>query len=231
MDAQTNSKPVIVTVPYAGGSAAAYIKLFSGLEMDVLHYDYPGHGGRIDEPYKQDIQSTARDLAEYIRAKNTKYYLFGHSMGGMVSFYCESLLEKQYGLCAERLFLSACLPPEEFYQHRLILQSSDEVKDYLIKTRKLPPQLLSLSVFKKNILDQFEHDISILHRFEVGEIYPIEAPVTCILGDNDADVDEQDVRKWGRLTKSQCEIIQFHGDHFYFEENGEAVLNMIHSRI
>ena len=54
-------------------------------------------------------------------------------MGAIVAFYCESLLEQEYQLSAERIFLSACLPPEKFYENRIMFKTEEELYNYLRK--------------------------------------------------------------------------------------------------
>lgn len=221
-------KLLFVTVPYAGGNSTAFIKMFSHLkEADMFYYDYPGHGSRANEQFLPTIQQAAADLAGRLFEKNRRYCIFGHSMGGMTAYYCEMLLEKKYGVSAEKLIISACSSPEDFYSARLSLRSEKDIAEYLAEKRKIPPEIISMPAFKKTILNQFENDVKVINNYTIGDTFKVRAPMICIYGSDDEDIDESNIRKWQNHAETEIEVFCIKGGHFFIESASDDVLSVI----
>lgn len=221
-------KLLFVTVPYAGGNSTAFIKLFSHLnEADMFYYDYPGHGSRANEQFLSTIQQAAEDLAGMIYKKNRRYCIFGHSMGAMTAYYCEMLLEKKYGIAAEKLIISACSSPEDFYSTRLSLRTEKDIAEYLVEKRKIPPEIVSMTAFKNIILNQFENDVKVINNYTIGDTFKVKAPLVCIYGSDDEDIDECIIRKWQNFAQTEIEVFCIKGGHFFIESAPNDVLSLI----
>ena len=63
--------------------------------MEICPIEYAGHGRRIVEDFYTTISQAAEDVTAQIREKmNGDYVIYGHSMGGAVSFETVCLMEK-----------------------------------------------------------------------------------------------------------------------------------------
>ena len=103
MDTEKN----VFLLPFAGGSSLLYSQwkldhfLFRGI-------DYSGHGFRYQEPMAQSLEDLAEDVIQQIESvRPEEFFLFGHSMGGLLAWLVAQKLEKKP--CG--LFISACEPP------------------------------------------------------------------------------------------------------------------------
>ncbi len=224
-------QPILITVPYAGGSSAGFVQLTSKIRnVTAFNYDYPGHGRRVGEEFAESLFAIAEELAKEIvklSPEDQKFYILGHSMGAIVAFYCESLLEQEYQLSAERIFLSACLPPEKFYENRIMFKTEEELYNYLRESRKIPEAVMNSPIFQKNILEQFKQDIRLIKEYIPLDNIQITAPVTCFCGSEDDGVEVKGMAGWRAYTKGSSDIYEIPGDHFFIESNAEMVVSEI----
>lgn len=78
-------------IPYSGGSAEVYRKWSKSLSSDIQLFpvELPGHGKRIFEPLRDDIDTIVEDITATIAsnvASNDDYAIFGHSLGSLLTF-------------------------------------------------------------------------------------------------------------------------------------------------
>lgn len=232
----TENSILFVTVPYAGGSSIAFSKIFStDGSVEFYHHEYPGHGIRAGEEFKNDFYMLADELANIIRGKmerKSELFIMGHSMGAMVSFFCENILEKEYGIYSRKLILSACLPPEQFYEKRMrFLDDEEKLKDYLAETRKIPSAVLESRIFRNQMLMPFQNDVKAIHSFVPKKDVKISADLCCISADQDIDITSDDMSGWSALTSGAYEAYTVKGDHFYFEEDPEEIKDIIRKKL
>lgn len=226
-----NKKITLITVPYAGGTSATYIRLLKNkLDGNIIYYDYPHHGARFGEKSSGSIEEIAVQLAETI-ANNIivgkEFSIFGHSMGAMVSYCCEVILEQNYGLCANTLFLSACLPPKLFYRTADFFKSYDEITDYLINKRNLSYDLIKSEEFFECGIKPFFNDLELIKRFIPNTDSRISAPIVALCGTQDEDISPEDMCMWQEHTKNDFRLFKIFGDHFFIETNKIAVLEIL----
>ena len=82
-------QPTLICFPFAGGSATSLLPLTNYLKDDfsVKTVNYPGRGSRITEPLIYNLNDLAEDVFKQIEnLLKPPYYLFGHSMGGLLIF-------------------------------------------------------------------------------------------------------------------------------------------------
>ena len=78
-------------VPYAGGNATLFNRLTVFLKdmVEVIAFEYPGHGVRIKEKYSSSIEQLGRECADFIKGKvgsDDEIYILGYSMGSLVAY-------------------------------------------------------------------------------------------------------------------------------------------------
>lgn len=228
---QETEKRMLVTVPYAGGSSVAFTRLLAGLNgLLQYHHDYPGHGMRAGEDFGGDLYGLSRELAEEIlrrRPADMPFLIMGHSMGAMVAFYCEQILEQEYHVSADQLILSACLPPVRFYEHRQQFETVEEIKQYLLETRKVPADILDSCLFRKHMLEPFINDVRVIHEFVPKEDVQVDTDILGICGSEDEDVAYGDMADWKKYTRGNFTMRMMEGDHFFPESNPDAFLREI----
>ncbi|MEM6613641.1 MAG: alpha/beta fold hydrolase, partial [Cyanobacteria bacterium P01_C01_bin.72] len=98
-------------LPYAGGSTYIYDRWSDFLPdtVEVCPIELPGRRKRFTETPYDSINVLVSDLATVLLPHLDKpFALFGHSMGGLVSFELTRLLRRRYYLQPLHLFISAC---------------------------------------------------------------------------------------------------------------------------
>ena len=87
------NKKILFCLTFAGGTATFYERLIQRIQPDVevICFDYSGHGKRYKEKLPSDFEEVANDFyleiytkyREIIEEENTIYALMGYSMGSI----------------------------------------------------------------------------------------------------------------------------------------------------
>lgn len=88
----------IFAFPYAFGNSSVFFELKNELSpsINLIPFDYPGHGMRLSENLLYSIEEIADDAFEQIHDKTQKpYSLLGYSMGCLVVFELFKILRKK----------------------------------------------------------------------------------------------------------------------------------------
>ena len=106
----------LICFPHAGGSANAYMwlkkefKKSGKKDMEIMIYEYPGHGRRRNEAYFHNYQEAVRTIASELREKtganSGKFYLMGHSMGTYIALGVAEFMSENYKMIPEAVFVS-----------------------------------------------------------------------------------------------------------------------------
>ena len=145
----------------AGGSPYAYApwtKYISD-QMEVYPFQMAGRCGRIQEPYSRSLETAAQEAAAVIQSYADQKILFtGHSMGGVVAYHTAYLLQTQYGISVDRLFLTASAPD---MSHTLRTLYADSIHaedaafcDMLLQFGAIDRKVLKVSNFQEQFLPE-----------------------------------------------------------------------------
>jgi medium-chain acyl-[acyl-carrier-protein] hydrolase len=102
----------LICYSYAGGSASMYNKWKDLVDasIEIFPMEYAGRGSRAMEPLYATFEHLVEDMFEQtckILSKHEEYALFGHSMGGLVTYELyKRLLEAGFSQ-PQHVFLSA----------------------------------------------------------------------------------------------------------------------------
>src|SRR5690348_12875642 len=119
-------RPVLVCLPYAGGSTAAFRSWETALAdaIELWRVQLPGRGARIAEPPYTRLRPLVRALAQVLQsATDRPYALFGHSMGALLAYEVALALRADGRPPPRRLIVSGHraphLPPPRTPIHQL----------------------------------------------------------------------------------------------------------------
>src|ERR1700761_746376 len=99
-------KPInLFCLTFAGGNKYSY-RFFTGKNpsfLNVITLEYPGRGTRLKEQFASDIHSLVDDMyhrvISVVDAGQDDYAIYGHSLGGLVSYLLTlKLLENNHRL-------------------------------------------------------------------------------------------------------------------------------------
>lgn len=165
-----------------------------------------------------DIAAAVAEAAAPLLQKR-RYCMFGHSMGALFAFETEYILEHDYKLCADHLFVCGRHSPdnekEEFYNtsmgdERLIMEIKRLGGTY--------DELLSDSRYTSVILPFIKNDYRIHESYKYcghKVICPLEADV----GTDDISVSISDTDGWRNMTRGCFTRRIFSGGHFFLYDD------------
>lgn len=201
--------------------------------VEVWAVQPPGREKRWSEPPVRRLGPFVDAVAaELSRLTDRPYALFGHSMGALAAFEVARALRRA-GLDQPRhLFLSA---------HR----SAD------LPARREPMSPLPAAPFAARLaamagpLRQSVQDAELLALmeptlradFEVCETYryrperPLDTALTCLVADDDPEVDVDEVADWWRHSTGAFDLHTFTGGHLFIRDHTSEVLAVIGSAL
>jgi surfactin synthase thioesterase subunit len=196
--------------------------------LNIIALDFPGHGKRMEEALLTNIHAMADDLYDQIKDHlNRPYAVWGHSLGGIVSYLLLKKIEAQSRYAPRHLFISGSRGPSvkrktknvHLFPRKAFI---DKVKGY----GGIPEEVLQ----EKDLMDLFEPilraDFQALETFEYQQSEPLETPITVMIG-IDETIHFDEAAKWQGVTCHPIDLRQFPGGHFfifkYFSEIGRMV--------
>ena len=189
--------PVLLCVPYGGGSPVVYRPLLQELpaEWGLCSVALPGHDPAHAEEPARSVEEIARAVADEVLARDlAPLSIYGHCVGVAVALETARLLEAA-GRRVEAVYLSAALPPSRrlrkieipFVKLRQRLTGDDALRRRLARLGGFDGALddadvaFLMRLFRRDVaaaLDDFD-------RADRRPAAPLRAPVVALLGDRD----------------------------------------------
>lgn len=224
---------VVFALPFIGGSAISYFEWEWPDSIDFVPIDYSGHGLRRKTPLLNSLDAVALDVAEqisnYLLKKDSPndFVILGHSFGGIVAWYCSTILESRYGLYPDKVVVSSCNPPDSYSD--LSVWDESTILQTLISGGQLSESDISSEFFRNKMFPVIVHDYKLLHS-KIPMRDKVKAPILVLFGSEDALLDENSLGNWRRYScHSVFDIVKFDSGHFYLKnsENYKKIINMI----
>ncbi|MGJ8547329.1 MAG: thioesterase II family protein [Sulfitobacter sp.] len=219
----------LICLPFAGGGTAFYYPW-------TVHPDpcfrvhpvcLPGREGKIREtPFTRMNPLLDWLDAQLSHTMQQPHILFGHSMGGVVS----------YALCLRRmkcnlplpkaLVVSACMPPP---MQRQIKMHSLEKTALLEQLRGYDPVNMAFDAYPE-LWDLMEPvlraDFSVIETYEPEQIEPLPIPIIALSGRDDPLISPASMGKWANCG-SAFQHHQFAGGHFFLRQAPREILDCV----
>jgi surfactin synthase thioesterase subunit len=218
-------------LPYAGGGASAYRRwpVALGADIEVHAVRLPGRESRIGEPPEVDPAALAAAIAE---CADRPYALFGHSMGGRLCFEVVRHLRTCGATLPERIYVSACRPPDVTTKgplDGLSRVSDDELVARLMANGSLPAQIAA----EPDVLDLFlpvlRADFSWLDNYTYLAQPALPVAIVGFAGTHDRAVPADQMPGWQRHTTAGFSLHMLPGDHFFLHERLAELAALIRS--
>lgn len=203
---------------HAGGTASSYRRWTTELlPVRIICTELMGKGTRRAEPFINDSKTLARLLAEQVAIKNggNRFCLFGHSMGAALAFEICCVLERQYGLKAEKLIVAGRQAPQDENLSEFKSYMDDEALIQELRRYQLTPdEVLNNQQFMEYYLPEMRRDYQLSESFSYhGEITNV--PVIAHAAAEDPGADRTWMEHWQQVTTSQFMLREFAGNHFF----------------
>jgi len=203
---------------FAGGNIYSFQPFHDLLKhkFDVVFLELPGRGQRIGEELVDDIDSAVKDLYTKVKPHvlDNAYILYGHSMGGLLSYLIAKMLEKDKLPLPKRIILSSSKAPSvktKIYRHNLPVK---EFKNHLRSYNGTPPEILENEEFFNFYEPILRADFKIIETYTPGDFYSLNIPIVAIRADKET-FSEEDFLQWKLFSKKLVKIHHVEGDHFF----------------
>jgi surfactin synthase thioesterase subunit len=233
--------PVLICVPYAGGSAIVYQPLARALgeEMDLRSVMLPGHDFDEQKSNLKPIEEVARMCVEEVRKWVTgPVYLYGHCGGSALTIELARVLELEE-IDLRQVFMGAAYP----YYFGLVGKMLNGLASRLRSDEYWVDFIRSLGGIGQNaqtadldfLASAFKHDGACADRYfrKFFRGWPegrrIVAPVVCIYADDDPLTPSYKTRfrKWELFAQS-IELVKLErGGHYFVKGQAETVARII----
>lgn len=224
------TKRTLFAIPYAGGSSLSYSCWNSNIPQNFIlaPIDPAGHGRRFREPLARDFESFVEDIYTQLKKRNPDGALvFGHSLGALVTAYALDQLYRQDHILPRAIILSACRAPEDFTNGKHIIGTEQELQDYLIEIRNLPPEIVSTLEYQRYIFPAVRNDFRIVSEFRYRDVQLPPCPVCCIYGEQDYGITHDSMRNWQKHCVTPIFWQMMPGSHFFLEENPKQICRLL----
>lgn len=228
----------LLILPHAGGSARGYcvFKKFLANGIELIPAEPAGRGSRTAEACFDDITECATDLLGRNREhiENGDYAVFGHSMGTLLAFEFVRLAVKDGLPAPKHVFLSGRCAPDEapgLFSEEDDISDSDVV-DVFIKNKLLPDMILENKEMLNMISKIIGADVRMVEKYRpTPETFKFPCDVSVLYGTEDELLSGAGVDGWKRFAQKNCDIHSFSGGHFYYNDNKEAVCELISGKL
>lgn len=216
-------------IPPAGSNAAFYARLheFFPAWITVKPLEMPGKGRRCREPLLTDIESMGRDLFAQIRpaAHTGPYAIFGHSMGGLLAFFCARLACDTAAPLPTALFISSATTPglmRTGISRPVEQMPPGALWDYVARMGGMPPEIARSQDFRNYLEPVLRADFIAVESWQPAPFSPLPLPIHISIGSRDL-VTEADAQRWQELTDMPCAVRTYNGGHFYVQDNWQEL--------
>jgi len=221
---------------HAGGGASFYYPWLDQLSIhiELITVLLPGRENRFTEPLNSNLNDIITQLnQEFYIYKDKPFFIFGHSLGALISFKLIQSIQKHYAILPQHMIVSASKAPDLPYRRKnlskldnIALKEELKIYDGIDQQVLQQPDLLDL------FLPIIRSDFSIIENYihSKSTIFPFD--ITALSGTDDKTVNNGEIVGWSKYTTGKFEHIVFPGGHFYLKNNKKVleIINQIGER-
>ncbi len=220
----------IYCIPYAGGSAYIYKRLFKTDDMlEIVPIELAGRGSRSSEGFYMRFEEAVSDVYDNIVNdinNNIEYAIYGHSMGSLIAYEVYYKLKMQGEKLPNHIFLSGCRTPENMRKTKYSEMNDDEFIISISKLGGTPVEILQNTEFGNAFLPILKSDFSMIEGYSSRKYEDlITVPVTIFHGKDDF-ISQTEIQGWKALC-NEVSIYLFDGNHFFINHQFKEITRII----
>ena len=214
-------------LPYAGASAAIYMKWKKPLEpvAECVPLELAGRGVRSKEPFYEGMEDAAEDVLEQLmrRAGEAPYAVFGHSMGGMILYEVARLIRTRKLPAPAALIFSGRPAPDTPRTEAPIHELPDGVfAEKILEMGATSKEIFSMPALMNVFVPVLRADFRLVETYRHKESAPLPWRLTAIAGTEERWTDAE-LEGWNRHTSGGCRIVRLPGGHFYWQHDAGSL--------
>jgi surfactin synthase thioesterase subunit len=221
----------LIALAHAGGSASALAHLRRHLPESIAlrAVDLPGRGRRFKEPLVAARGPLVAQLAaELAPTLQRPYALFGHSLGGMLSFELAHAL-MQRGCAAPRALCIAAAPAPccQGTRRPPATWSTDEA--LISSLRKLggtPAEVFQQPELLELFLPIVRADFQLCDDIPEPPLGPLPCPVHVYAGHSDS-IEHAALHAWREVSTRTHTLTFFDGGHFFVRSHARELCSVL----
>ena len=213
---------------HAGGFSSYYQNLKKQLEeicpqLEIAVFDYQERHWistrKTGYQNFSDIIETAVDwLINDILEGEEEYWLFGHSMGAYVASEVAFRMQYFYNLPPKWIGISGQSSPVRTKNDH-VEDTDQELLVYLQRLGNFETDKM-VKEYLPELLNIIRTDMKLLASYSYKEkCIKLESKVFVLYGEQDKEIDENELDEWKQITRLPIEKRKFAGGHFYIQEN------------
>ncbi len=198
-------------------------------EIKLTGVQLPGRETKIKEPPFTRLQPIVRTLANIMEGdQEAPFAFFGHSMGALISFELARELRRRDQAGPNYLLVSAYRAPHLPDTHAPIHSLSN--KEFMKAIQSIggtPEAVLTNQELMDLFLPVLRSDFSLCETYQYQAEPKLPCPILALGGTEDKAIQRFMLEAWAEQTTRPFKLIMFPGNHFYLEEQREAVLKTL----
>ncbi len=225
----------LICLPHAGGGASMFRQWPASLPpaIGVFAVQYPGHEGRWGMPACRDVLEIVEPLSRAIETQiSGDYALFGHSLGGLLAFEVARAIRRRTHREPVHLLVSASRAPDapdrKPYQH---VMPDAELLAYVRRLGGVPDGVFEYGDIVSAVLSNVRSGIRMYELCAYVPDTPLSCPITVLAGEQDDEVDSDQLTAWDRQTSASSCVERFPGGHFFVSTAEDLVLSRIRAAL
>lgn len=173
------------------------------------------------------VMEFCNDLEEAVRkVVYGPYALWGHSMGGKISYELEKRLEAA-GYTAKCLFISGSRVPSIPEPNPIYHLPDEAFKRELGRFEGTPKEILENQELLDFFLPMLRADFTMDETYYDKAGVVLHTPISAFGGEKDDEADESAILEWGKYTDNDFNYRIFPGGHFYLRDCEDEVISEV----
>lgn len=215
---------------HSGGGASIFHSWIEHLSssIEMIAIQLPGRESRFSEKLTNNLTEILENLSEGFNTfKETPFFLFGHSLGGLLAYEFAKKVYKKYSLSPKHLIVSATKAPHIPRKRALHSLDDRDLKEQLKIFNGIDDKILHNEELLQLFFPIIRSDFSISENYINHTIIPIPCNITHLSGKNDKTINQHEILEWGKYTTADFKNLTFEGGHFFIKNNQKTIINYI----
>jgi surfactin synthase thioesterase subunit len=220
---------------HAGGSSTTYFNFcnFFPENWDICFLDLPNRGIDFSDDFVRNRDELINFVDKYLKDLNdVPLALFGHSLGGYISFEIAHQLSLQKENSLIWLGISATKPPNLLKKDVSLpeyLNSSELLIKWMKDVGGTPDEFFNSSELLNLFLPVIKNDLTLFHNLNSNPVYfeKLKIPISIFSGMKDMKASPIEMSNWRNFTEKEFSQNEYEGGHFYFQGKEKILVNSI----